>query len=233
MRALEHALVHLAQLAVDIPEIVELDINPLLADDRGVIALNARIRVAPASASAADRLAIRQYPKELEESIEFGGRKVLLRPIRPEDLPQHREFLAHVTPEDMQTRFFGAVRELPDTELAYLTQIDYERAMAFIAEGVAARGGRETLGVVRAHADPDNVTAEFAVLVRSDLKGRGLGSILLEKLIRYCRSRGIHWITGEVLVENVRMLQLSAAHGFKTEPAREGTAQVTLDIRPH
>jgi succinyl-CoA synthetase beta subunit len=233
MRALEHALVQLAQLAVDIAEIVELDINPLLADDQGVIALDARIRVAPAAASAADRLAIRPYPKELEESIDFAGREIVLRPIRPEDLPQHREFLHHVTPEDMQTRFFGAVRELPDSELAYLTQIDYERAMAFIAEGAAARGGRETLGVVRAHADPDNVTAEFAVLVRSDLKGRGLGSVLLEKLIRYCRARGIHWITGEVLVDNVRMLQLSAAHGFKTEPAREGTMRVTLEVRPH
>jgi acetyltransferase len=233
MRALEHALVQLAQLAVDIPEIAELDINPLLADDAGVLALDARIRVAPAVAGAADRLAIRPYPKELEESVDFGGRRILLRPLRPEDLPQHREFLRHVTPEDMHTRFLGAVRELPDSELAYLTQIDYERAMAFIAEAANGPGGRETLGVARAHADPDNVTAEFAVLVRSDLKGRGLGSLLMQKLIRCCRARGIQWITGDVLVDNVRMLQLSAAHGFKTEPAREGTVRITLEVQPH
>ncbi len=232
LRTLEHVLVQVSQLAVDIPEIAELDINPLLADDQGVVALDARIRVAPsAGGHAADRLAIRPYPKELEELVEFDGRRMLLRPLRPEDLPQHREFLSHVTPEDMQTRFFRVVRALPDSELAYLTQIDYERAMAFIAEVSTSQGVRETLGVARAHADPDNQSAEFAVLIRSDLKGRGLGSLLMEKLIRYCRSRGIQWITGEVLVENARMLQLSAAQGFKIEPAREGTVRVTLDLR--
>jgi len=229
MRALELALVQLAQLAVDHAEIAELDINPLLADDRGVIALDARIRVADVSVPAADRLAIRPYPAELEETVEFAGRPVLLRPIRPEDLPQHREFLSRVTPEDMRTRFFGLVRRLPDVELAYLTQIDYERAMAFIAEA-RTNGTRETLGVARAHADPDNVTAEFAILVRSDLKGRGLGSILLAKLIRYCRERGIHWITGEVLADNVRMLDLARAHGFKVEPSREGAVRVSLAL---
>ena len=231
MRALEHALVQLAQLAVDIAEIAELDINPLLADDEGVIALDARIRVVPARGRPADRLAIRPYPKELEESIDFRGRAILLRPIRPEDLPQHREFLTHVTREDMRTRFFGSVRELPESELAYLTQIDYERAMAFIAEGLDEKGGRETLGVVRAYADPDNLSAEFAVLVRSDLKGRGLGSILIAKLVRYCRARGIQRMTGEVLADNVRMLHLSIAHGFKVEPARQGTVRVTLELQ--
>lgn len=230
MRALELALVQLAQLAVDIAEIAELDINPLLADDRGVIALDARIRVAPASGAAADRLAIRPYPAELEETVEFGGRPVLLRPIRPEDLPQHKEFLSHVTAEDMRTRFFGLVRQLPDIELAYLTQIDYERAMAFIAEARRPDGGRETLGVARAHADPDNITAEFAILVRSDLKGHGLGSLLLAKLLRYCRDRGIRQISGEVLAENVRMLDLARAHGFTVEPLREDLVRVWREL---
>jgi acetyltransferase len=230
LRALELALVQLAQLAVDIAELVELDINPLLADDRGVIALDARIRVAPATAPAANRLAIRPYPAELEETVPFDGGTVLLRPIRPEDFPQHREFLVHVTPEDMRSRFFRTVQTLPDTDLAYLTQIDYERAMAFVAEAPRTGGGRETLGVARAHADPDNVSAEFAILVRSDLKSRGLGSLLLDKLIRYCRARGIRRITGEVLAENVRMLELAAAHGFTAKPAREGTVDVTLEL---
>src|SRR6185295_6274492 len=233
MVALETALVQLAQLAVDIAEIMELDINPLLADDRGVVALDARIRVAAASGSVADRLAIRPYPAELEETVTFDGRPLLLRPIRPEDFPQQREFLKHVTPEDMHSRFFRSVLTLPDSELAHLTQIDYERAMAFIAEVRTDEGKRATLGVARAHADPDNVTAEFAILVRSDLKGRGLGSVLLDKLIRYCRGRGIQRITGDVLASNHRMLELAAAQGFHSNVVREGTVEVVLEIGHH
>jgi acetyltransferase len=231
MRALEYALVQLAQLTVDVAELVELDINPLLADEQGVIALDARIRVEPAKSRSADRLAIRPYPKELEETVHWSGRTVTLRPLRPEDFPQQREFLKHVTPQDMQTRFFRAMRELPDTELAYLTQIDYERAMAFIAEGTSASGARETLGVARAHADADNANAEFAIIVRSDLKAHGLGSLLLEKLIRYCRDRGILRLTGDVLAANVAMLRLAALLGFSAEPLREGVVQVSLDLR--
>jgi len=228
LRALELALVQLSQLAVDVAEVAELDINPLLADEEGVLALDARIRVVPAAAGAAERLAIRPYPMELEETVEFAGQSILLRPLRPEDLPQHREFLAHVTPEDMHSRFFGSVRTLPDIQLAYLTQIDYERTMAFIAEMRGADGSRQTLGVARAHADPDNVAAEFAILVRSDLKGHGLGSVLLEKLIRYCRERGTRWLSGEVLADNVRMIELARSHGFSIRPAREGTVRASL-----
>jgi acetyltransferase len=232
MRALELSLVQLSQLAVDIAEIAELDINPLLADDEGVIALDARIRVAPARGAAADRLAIRPYPKELEERITFDGRTVLLRPLRPEDAPQHREFVSHISDEDMHWRFFRAVKELPPGDLAYLTQLDYERAMAFIAVGVGSHGQSETLGVVRAQADPDNECAEFAVLIRSDLKGHGLGSQLMEKIIRYCRQRGVRRIAGDVLAANERMLQLAASQGFEAKPAREGVVRVSLELNP-
>jgi acetyltransferase len=232
MRALELSLVQLSQLAVDIGEIVELDINPLLVDHEGAIALDARVRVARARGSAADRLAIRPYPKELEETIEFDGRSVLLRPLRPEDEPQHREFVSHISEEDMHSRFFRAVKELPATDLAYLTQLDYERAMAFIAVDTDANGRPETLGVVRALADPDNDSAEFAVLVRSDLKGHGLGSRLMEKIIRYCRQRGVRCITGDVLATNSRMLQLAEAQGFRAEPGREGVVRVVLELHP-
>ena len=117
-----------------------------------------------------------------------------------------------------------------ERELARLTQIDYEREMAFIAEAAEA-GAPQTLGVVRAHADPDNIAAEFAILVRSDLKGRGLGSALLAKLIGYCRGRGIQRLMGEVLAENRSMLSLAAASGFQTENAGQGCVRVTLDLQ--
>jgi acetyltransferase len=230
-RAIERVLVQLSQLAADVAEIVELDINPLLADADGVIALDARIRIAAACGSGSDRFAIRPYPKELEETVKVGSRSMLLRPIRPEDLPHHEAFLARIDARDMRTRFLHAVRELPASELRRLTQIDYERDMAFIAAGAGPAGDEETLGVARAHADPDNSRAEFAVLVRSDLKGRGLGGALLSKLIRYCRDRGTGELYGDVLADNERMLALADELGFRRESTHDGCVRVVLDLR--
>jgi len=229
MSALEQTLVKLSQLAADLAEIVELDINPLLVDEHGVLVLDARIRVAPSAVEGADRLAIRPYPAELEEHVDFRGRPLLLRPIRPEDLTQHQRFLARITAEDRRTRFFSAIRELPPQDLAHLTQLDYEREMAFIAVG-AGEGGDETLGVARVSTDPDNIEAEFAVLVRSDLKEQGLGTLLLQKLIRYCRERGTQRISGETLSDNTRMLQLARKLGFAMQPRGYGIVELTLDL---
>ena len=228
LEAVELALMKLAQLAADVPEIVELDVNPLLASERGVLALDARMRVEASPAGALERLAIRPYPVELEEYVELHGRRLLLR---PEDFAQHQSFLARITPEDLRTRFFAAIRELPERDLAHLTQIDYEREMAFIAVAAGEGADYETLGVARAHTDPDNVEAEFAVLVRSDLKGQGLGAVLLAKLIRYCRGRGTRRMTGEVLPDNTRMLKLARHFGFRLEPAREGVVRISLVIQ--
>lgn len=231
MAALERVLVQVSQLAADIAEIAELDINPLLADDGGVIALDARIRVSQAKGSPEERLAIRPYPRELEEWIEFDGKPVLLRPLRPEDAPIHREFITHISEEDLHARFFRVVKELPPADFAALTQLDYERAMAFIAVRTREDGKPETLGVVRAQADPDNETAEFAVLVRSDLKGHGLGYVLMEKIIRYCRNRGTRVLAGDVLATNHKMLQLAAAYGFEAQTVREGLVRITLQLQ--
>jgi len=230
IRALEEALVALARLAADCPEIVELDVNPLLADEHGVLALDARIRIERARSAGTDRFAIRPYPTELEERIDWHDRHLLLRPIRPEDFDQHRRFTAQVSPEDMRTRFFAAVRELAERELARLTQIDYDRDMAFIAVESAVGKADETLGVARVATDPDNVEAEFAVLVRSDLKGQGLGRVLLEKLVRYCRGRGTSRMTGEVLSDNLRMTHLAAALGFKAQASDRGILTLTLEM---
>ena len=232
--ALYLALVKISQLVADLPQIVELDVNPLLAHAGGVIALDVRARLVRPGAARAARLAIRPYPGELEEWIPFDGRRVLVRPIRPEDEPQHRQLLARISADDIQFRFFHAKREFAHTELARFTQIDYDREMAFIATAPDGVGPPDTLGVARAIADPDNTSAEFAILVRSDLKGRGLGKVLLEKLIRYCADRGTRQLTGEVLTSNARMLKLTAALGFKTQavPDDPGIVRMTLALHP-
>ena len=231
LQAVQLALVQLSQLAADHPEIVELDINPLLASARGVIALDARVRVAPASTTGTERFSIRPYPKELEEYVGLQGRRILMRPIRPEDRAQHEAFVARNTPADMQARFFRMIRELPPSEMARFTQIDYEREMAFIAEADDEHGNPETLGVARAHADPDNVEAEFAIIVRSDMKGLGLGAALLSKLIDYCRSRGTRRLVGEAYATNERMLHLARDCGFRIVGRHDSVVELMLDLQ--
>jgi acetyltransferase len=231
-RADHEALVKVSQLVADIPEIVELDINPLLADDKGVLALDARLRVAPAAVSGPERLAIRPYPRELEESVSWNGRDVLLRPIRPEDEAQHLRFIESLEPEDIQLRVFHSRRQISRSELTRLTQIDFEREMAFIATATSESGMPETLGVVRAIADPDNIQAEFAIIVRSDLKGKGLGRMLLDKMIRYCRNRRTRELTGDVLRINTRMIGLAKGAGCEIIPSAEpGAVKIRLALQ--
>ena len=216
MNALCLTLVKIAQLVIDIPDILELEINPLYANSSGVVALDAQILVARSDAAhVGDQLAIRPYPRELEECASLrDGRQILLRPIRPEDEPDHYEFLDHVSAEDKRYRFFGNIGELPRSEMQKLTQIDYDREMAFVARGEDTNGEDKTLGVVRAMTDPENFAAEFAILIRSDLKRQGLGRILMEKVIRYCKSRGTNRIIGQALLSNQGMAGLAKAVGF-------------------
>jgi len=212
---------------------VEMDINPLLASAEGVMALDARIRIRQADPDGSRRLSIRPYPQDLEESFTLrSGRRVVLRPIRPEDEPEHFDFISKLTPDDVRFRFFGMVRGLPHSEMARFTQIDYDREMAFIATAERDEGHRETLGVVRTATDPDNERAEFAIVVRSDLSGQGLGHRLLEKMIAYCRSRGTRTLVGQVMPDNARMLDLAASLGFsrRTE-ADAGVVEVALNLR--
>lgn len=217
MEALCLTLVKISQLIIDIPEILEMEINPLYADDSGVLALDAEILVAKADATQiGERLPIRPYPRELEECTTLkDGRKVLLRPIRPEDEPDHYEFLEHVSAEDKRYRFFGNIGELPRSEMQKLTQIDYDREMAIVVRGEDESGREKTLGVVRAMTDPENYAAEFAILIRSDMKRLGLGRILMEKIIRYCKSRGTNRIIGQALLSNQGMAGLAQAVGFE------------------
>ena len=233
MAALQLVLVQVSQLIADLPEIVELDINPLYSDDKGVIALDARIRVERTSIKGADRFAIRPYPQKLAETVTLlNGRRVMLRPIRPEDEPAHSEFFGRLSPDDIRFRFFGLVRSLPHSEMARFTQIDYDREMAFVAVVAEPDAPPETLGVVRTVTDPDNQRAEFAIIVRSDIKGQGLGYHLMRKMIDYCRSRGTQLMVGQVMRENKRMQALAHDLGFEANPLAEGDAiEVRLDLQ--
>jgi acetyltransferase len=248
-QALHGVLIALSRLLAHEPRIAELDINPLLADAGGVIALDARVRVSAAAPGGGARFAIRPYPAELIESYvwkaapEAGGpRTVTLRPIRPEDEARHLQLLEKVSPEDIRMRIFYSRRSIERTELARLTQIDYEREMAFVA--VAAipgsqtpgndSGELETLGVVRTVTDPDNRDAEFGILVRSDLQGARLGRRLLTKIIHYHRARGTQRVVATVLRENTRMLALAKDLGFEPEGEQPepGVVKIALVLGP-
>ncbi len=179
-----------------------------------------------------DRVGHHPYPRELEEVIELAGRRVTLRPIRGEDEVQHDEFLARVDPNDLRFRFGREMGGVPRSELARMTEIDYEREMAFIATVPRAEGGWETLGEVRALADPYGARSEFAIVVRTDLQRMGLGRVLLEKLIGYCRARDVQLLYGLVAPSNTGMLGLARELGFEVEHVPGGrTVVVSLDLQ--
>lgn len=204
-------LVKVSQLVGDHAEIRELDINPLIADPSGVIALDARVRVADEKEHPRKPMALRPYPVQWEKLIGLPTvGPVLLRPIRPEDEHLYKTFFEKVDPQDLRMRFFQPLRNLSHEFLARLTQVDYAREIAFIA----LSDMNELLGVSRFATDPDYEVAEFGVIVRSDLKGMGLGSALMRHLIDYARSERLKEIFGFVLAENSGMLNLAAELGF-------------------
>jgi acetyltransferase len=228
-------LVQVSQMVIDLPELAALEINPLFVDFEGVLAADAWMRLSPTRRDVPRQreLAIRPYPKHLEEEFVLeSGRRVLLRPIRPEDEPAHYDFLSKVTAEDIRLRFFGTVRTLPHSEMARLTQIDYDREMAFVATAPRPDGkGAETLGVVRTVADLNNEQAEYAVLVRSDLKGQRLGRKLMDKMVGYCRSRGTKRIIGLIMRDNKRMLDMVHDIGFTSHPVPDDDVlEVVLEL---
>ncbi len=226
------ALVKVSQILTDLPEVVGLDIDPLLADAHGIVAEGCRVRIAPAGAHPHRRLAIRPYPRELEKLVTTRrGQTLLLRPMRPEDEPALRTFVRNLDPNDIRLRFFSPIKELDPRFAARLTQIDYDREMAFVAVDPAAPDGG-LWGVMRVSADANAVSAEYAGAVRSDLKGHGLGRLMMEEIIAYARSRGIEEIWGSVLAENTPMLALNRKLGFqiKTDPDDRSVVHVSLSL---
>jgi len=227
--AVYDVLIAVARLLADRPEVAELDINPLLADEQGVRAVDARVRVSAARPGGQARFAIQPYPAELAETLEWRGQRLVVRPIRPEDEPAHRRFIERLDPDDIRMRIFYTRRELPHSELARLTQIDYAREMALVAVEAAEDGQEgETLGVVRAVSDPDNVEAEFAIIVRSDLKGRGLGRLLMQRIVDHARRQGLRRLIGDVLQGNRAMLELARHCGFTVDTEHSDDEAVRL-----
>jgi acetyltransferase len=173
----------------------------------------------------------RPYPLQWERHLVLGdGWKVFARPVCPDDEPLILHLLQHVSKEDLRLRFFDSIKEFSHPFLVRLTQLDYARAMAFVAFDEISG---DILGVVRVHSNPAGDSGEYAILLRSDLKGRGLGWALMQMIIEYGKSEGLAQITGEILRENSVMLKMCRELGFevKTNPEDLGLCDVTLVFR--
>lgn len=217
LQTLALTLVKVSQLICDIAAITGLEINPLWVSRDAVRVGRAGIRVSKVDAPGVERLAIRPYPKELEETVSLpDGKSLLLRPIRPEDEPAYQRLIEQLPPEDIFFRFMNPMKTLPHSLGARLTQIDYDREMALVLIAEGPSGESELCGGVRISTGGDNERAEFAILLRRDMTGLGLGPLMMRRIIEYARSRSIREVYGEVLSDNKPMLKLCRALGFST-----------------
>lgn len=229
--AIAVSLIRIARLAADHPGLVELDINPLLADADGVMALDARIRVAERPGGGIDRLAIRPYPDELENPVELEEiGPALLRPVRPEDGPAFHGAFARLAEEETQLRLFGPVEISGHAAAARFTQIDYDREMSLVLAEPGPAGRAALYGIVRMSTDPDGERAEFTLIVRPDMAGSGLGTCLMTHLIAHARSRGIAELFGLVPQDNAAMLSLAEGLGFDARPVEDHPDLVRVSL---
>jgi len=236
LAAIALTLVKLSQLAADLPQVRELDINPLLADETGVLALDARVRIGPSETGrygrGHPRFAIRPYPAEWVRTLNLKDRTIRVRPVRPEDEGLFLAFFKELDPEDVRLRFFGPVREFSHAFLARLTQLDYARAIAFVATEVEPQGSERMLGAVRLHADANQESGEYAIAVGRDVRGTGLAFALMRLMIDWARSEGIGRVEGTVLSENRPMLAVCRRLGFAQgrDPDDPGLVKVKLEL---
>ena len=227
---LSRLLCCLSQMIIDNPELNSVDLKiwvngqDLQIEDYSLGAVHSTVK---------NQLAIHPYPKALEEHIQLrDGRHVLIRPIRSEDENTHKEFDLALSKEDRYKRYFADLPNFSHEQLARQTQIDYSREMAFIATYTDDSGTPQTLGVVRAISSLDGVDAEFAMAIRSDFKKQGLGSLLLSKMIRYCKTQHLQRLQGITMLDNVGMANLARKLGFSVRFDREEEViQMVLDLR--
>jgi acetyltransferase len=220
MKALESVLLRVSEMVCQLPWLSELDINPLLVDEHGAMAADARITIVsrPPSADKYGHMAIHPYPVHLVSHWQVpNGTNVTIRPIRPEDADMTQTFVRGLSEETKYFRYMDAVQELSYAMLVRLTQIDYDREMALLA--VIEEDGKETeIGVARYASNPDQVSCEFAVVVGDDWQHQGIAHKLMDVLMDVARSKGLRVMEGEVLKRNADMLKLSASLGFRIEP---------------
>ena len=223
-------LTRISQLVIDQPDITSVELNPILASNGQFLVLDATMTLSRYQVqSHRKRLSIRPYPIELVQQVTLkNNSQAILRPIKPEDEQAHQEFDQSLSKEDRYKRFFGELPQFNHDQLAKMTQIDYDREMAFIITQDNA-----TLGVSRVLMDPDKVHAEFAIVVRSNSQGLGLGGLLMRAAIEYCQSQGVQFIEGITLPENTGMIELARKLGFKiSRDFEEGSINMVLALTP-
>jgi acetyltransferase len=236
MAALEAVLLRVSELVCELPALEELDINPLIVDETGAIAVDARVvlRAMPPQREPYGHMAIHPYPASLATQWHPArGPVVTLRPIRPEDAAIEQAFVQRLSPESRHFRFMNMLRELTPLMLARFTQIDYDREMAFVAT-LDEEGAEREIGVARYITNPDGESCEFALVVADEWQRRGLGRRMMTLLIDVARTRGLREMVGYVLADNRSMLALCQSLGFESTESSEGpqVRRVALALQP-
>jgi len=233
-QALIDVLQRISEIACELPEVQELDINPLLVDESGVIAVDARVMIAPPQTSTAHygHMAIHPYPPELETTWQLpDGTDVSVRPIRPEDAEIEQDFVENLSAESKYFRFMQSMDKLTPLMLARFTQIDYDREMALVAVVNEHKPDARILGVARYVSNPDKQSCEFALTIADAWQKKGIGRQLMQRLMTVARDRGIEIIEGEVLSNNSKMLRLCERLGFRT--VHRANEPDVVEVRRH
>jgi len=231
--AIVNTLLRISDMVAQLPEIQELDINPLFADEQGVMAVDARITVKsiPANYKPYQHMAIHPYPNELIQTIETPkGLNIEIRPIRPEDAELELDFVKNLSKRSRYLRFMNSLQTLTPKMLSRFTQIDYDREMAFIALTQDANDNTIEIGVTRYTTNPDGKSCEMAIVVRDDYQHKGVASALLNSLIQHAKLKGLSKMEGEVLSENSTMLSLLKEYNFKLKTMEEDRNIVQIEL---
>lgn len=236
MAALERILLRVSEMVCELPQLREMDINPIIVDESGAVAVDARIVIGHppqgvgGHANGYNHLAILPYPARYEQLWPLrGGGEYTVRPIHPDDAQMLQVLVHGLSPESRYFRFVSSMTELPPAMLARFTLIDYDREMALVAVVSERKPGpageleqtQRIVGVSRYVTNPDRASCEFSLVVADDFNGRGLGARLMESIMEVARDKGLTEIEGLVLANNAGMLKLMRSLGFSVKPFPE------------